>query len=121
MSEHHSPASPANADSPGALQLPQELTIYAVGELHPQWLAWLAEAASQGRDEAAVDAHAVDQVDAAGLQMLVSLQRSLADRGVRMRLTAPSDVLRQGCQALGLCDWLAAGTAHAETAEGTAA
>ena len=27
---------------PAALQLPQELTIYAVGELHPQWLAWLA-------------------------------------------------------------------------------
>ena len=98
MSEH---------DSPAALQLPQELTIYAVGELHPQWLAWLAEAGAQGREEAAVDAQAVDQVDAAGLQMLVSLQRSLADRGVRMRLAEPSEPLRQGCKALGLCEWLA--------------
>ncbi len=29
MSEH----------APATLKLPQELTIYAVGELHPQWLA----------------------------------------------------------------------------------
>jgi len=104
-----------------ALQLPQELTIYAVGELHPQWLAWLAEASAQGREQAEVDAQAVDQVDAAGLQLLVSLQRSLADRGVRMRLTEPSDALRQACQALGLCEWLAEGSASDAVAEEAAA
>ncbi len=111
MSEH----------APATLKLPQELTIYAVGELHPQWLAWLAEASTQGREEAEVDARAVDQVDAAGLQMLVSLQRSLADRGLRLRLQEPSEPLRQGCRALGLCEWLAAGMADATPAEEAAA
>ena len=105
------------APGPAALQLPQELTIYAVGELHPQWLAWLAKASAHGREEAEVDAQAVDQVDAAGLQMLVSLQRSLADRGVCMRLTGLSEPLRLGCEALGLCDWLAESTASTAPAE----
>lgn len=104
-----------------ALKLPQELTIYAVGELHPQWLAWLAEAGAQGGEDAEVDAHAVDQVDAAGLQLLVSLQRSLADRGLRLRLNGPSEPLRQGCRALGLCELLAQDTAGAAAAEEAAA
>ena len=106
---------------PAALQLPQELTIYAVGELHPQWLAWLADAAAQGGEEAEVDAQAVDQVDAAGLQMLVSLQRSLADRGLRLRLNGPSEPLRQGCRALGLCEWLAQSVPSTTPAEEAAA
>jgi ABC-type transporter Mla MlaB component len=104
-----------------ALKLPQELTIYAVGDLHPQWLAWLAEAGTQGGEEAEVDGQAVDQVDAAGLQLLVSLQRSLADRGLRLRLNEPSEPLRQGCQALGLCEWLAQGMASTAPAEEAAA
>jgi anti-anti-sigma factor len=93
---------------PVALQLPPELTIYAAAELHPQWLAWLAAASGPGREEAVVDAHAVDQVDAAGLQLLVSLERSLTDRGVRLRLNAPSSALHQACEALGLGEWLSA-------------
>ena len=44
----------------------------------------------------------MDQVDAAGLQMLASLQRSLGERGLRMRLSAASATLRDAAQALGL-------------------
>jgi ABC-type transporter Mla MlaB component len=93
-----------------ALRLPAELTIYAVGELQPQWLAWLADlsthSAAPGADQVDVDAQAVDQVDAAGLQMLVSLQRTLADRGLRMLVQQPSATLLEGCGTLGLVDTL---------------
>ena len=92
--------------APEALQLPQELTIYAVGELHPQWLGWLTQTASAGCEEAPVDGSAVDQVDAAGLQLLVALQRGLAERGMRMRLDTPSAALCEAGAALGLMERL---------------
>ena len=94
---------------PPAMSLPAELTIYTVGELHPQWLAWVEQlaAAARGPNESAcVRADAVDQVDAAGLQLLMALQRSLASRGTRLDLLDPSEPLRSGCEALGLSEWL---------------
>jgi len=92
------------------LALPAELTIYAVGELHPQWLAWLGEglASLPAEVPAEVQAAAVEQVDGAGLQLLLSLQRALADRGRTLQIQAPSEVLRAGCAALGLGAWLQA-------------
>ena len=86
------------------LALPAELTIYAVGALHPQWLAWLGDGPAALPAE--VQAAAVEQVDAAGLQLLLSLQRALAERGRSLQIQAPSAVLRGGCEALGLGDWL---------------
>lgn len=97
------------------LALPAELTIYAVAELHPQWLNWLATLDGHA-DAAHVDATAVDQVDAAGLQLLLSLQRTLDARGCRLQLGEPSAALRQGCESLGLCNWL-----RQQTAEGAPA
>jgi ABC-type transporter Mla MlaB component len=90
------------------LALPAELTIYTVGELHPQWLAWLGQGAAAVPAEvpAEVQAAAVEQVDAAGLQLLLSLQRALAERGRQLQIQAPSEVLRNGCAALGLGLWL---------------
>ncbi len=57
----------------------RELTIYAVGELHPQWLrpGWRASSADAA-DAWAVDAAAVGEVDAAGVQLLLSLANLLA-------------------------------------------
>ena len=92
------------------LVLPGELTIYTVGELHPQWLAWVEAAAAPAEGGAAcaeVQADAVDQVDAAGIQMLVALERATAARGRRLVLHAPSAVLRDGLAGLGLAGWLA--------------
>jgi anti-anti-sigma regulatory factor len=80
--------------------LPSELTIYTVGELRPQWLRWLAEEAESERF--AVRAGAVAEVDAAGVQMLLSLQRSLASRRQGLCLTEPSRALTAACTALGL-------------------
>jgi anti-anti-sigma factor len=83
------------------LALPAELSIYTAGELHPAWRAW-AEAGGQ-----CVDGTAVDQVDAAGLQLLLALARSLQARGTRLRVVGASRVLEEGCTALGLAHWLA--------------
>ncbi len=91
------------------LALPAELTIYTVGELHPQWLAWLQQGAASAPAE--LQAAAVEQVDGAGLQLLLSLSRALAERGRALRIHSPSEVLRSGCAALGLNAWL---QGHAE-------
>ena len=79
------------------LALPRELTIYSVGELRPQWLDWLHDSANH-----CVDGAAVDEVDAAGVQLLLALQHALraADRPLQLR--QPSTVLTNACAALGL-------------------
>jgi ABC-type transporter Mla MlaB component len=94
-----------------ALELPAELTIYTVGETHPQWMSWLGRcgpALAAHGSVPAVRGQAVDEVDAAGLQLLLALERALVDRGARMHIEAPSDRLRAGCEGLGLADWLEA-------------
>jgi ABC-type transporter Mla MlaB component len=98
--------------TPASLQLPGELTIFAVAELLEPWQAWLASLPDAA--PAAVQADAVEQVDAAGLQLLLSLQRTAAAQGHGLQLQQPSDALRQGCQALGLEGWLLAHTPAAE-------
>jgi ABC-type transporter Mla MlaB component len=97
--------SAANAASV-PLALPAELTIYTVGELHPQWLTWL----QQGPADAVADVVAsdVEQVDGAGLQLLLALARGVAERGRTLRIGSPSAVLRSGAAALGLTGWLQA-------------
>lgn len=99
------PAPPGDAP----LALPAEMTIYTAAELHPQWLQWLDTVTAEG-PPATVQADAVDQVDAAGLQMLLSLGHALSGRRQVLRLHAPSGALRQACEALGLQDWLRAHT-----------
>ncbi len=90
------------------LVLPAELTIYTVGELHPQWSAWLADAGSADDDTPlCITAAAVDQIDGAGLQLLVSLANSLAARQRTLQLVDASPLLVNACQTLGLESLLA--------------
>ena len=86
------------------LVLPPELTIYAVGELHPRWSAWLHATREEGLADAVcrVDAAAVDEVDAAGVQLLVSLSHGLARSRLTLQLDDPSDPLARACEALGV-------------------
>ncbi len=102
----------ATAAASAPLVLPTELTIYTVGELHPQWLAWLGQVGPAHDGDAAVEvqAAAVDQIDAAGLQLLLSLQHALAALGRHCHLRDASQVLTDGCAALGLSGWLASHT-----------
>lgn len=88
------------------LALPSELTIYTVGETKPHWLAWLnaARDASAAGAEALicqVDAAAVDEVDGAGVQLLLALSNALASAHLSLRLTDPSGPLVAACNALG--------------------
>jgi len=79
------------------LELPRELCVPAVAALRLACLAWLD---AQDADEL-VDASRIDEVDAAGVQLLVALSRTLASRGRPLRLQAPSDALRDACRTLG--------------------
>lgn len=89
------------------LSLPAELSIYTVGELRPQWLAWLALLATPDAPvEVSIDGSAVDQIDAAGVQLLAALSRSLAALQRAWCLIDASPVLSSACATLGLpvCD-----------------
>jgi anti-anti-sigma regulatory factor len=88
--------------------LPTELTIYTVGELRAEWLAWLTEGAPMQVDETghneflSVEADAVDQVDGAGVQLLVSLAHGLEQQQRSLRLLNPSAALSGACRSLGV-------------------
>lgn len=82
------------------LVLPAELTIYNAAELRVQLLAH-AEAHAQ-QESCHIDAAAVDQVDAAGLQLLLALARTLAATGRTLHLAPASPVLEAAVDALGL-------------------
>ena len=93
------------------LTLPAELTIYTVSELQPIWTTWLAEfLAKNDADEAPVraDAQSVDTVDAAGLQLVAALARTLSEQGHRLRLINASAPLVEACELLGLSEFLSA-------------
>jgi len=83
-----------------SLQLPAEMTIYVAAELRTPWLAWLDRGAGDAA-EARVDGQAVEEIDAAGLQCLLALARSLDARQQRLRLERPSRALRLACLRLG--------------------
>ena len=85
------------------LALPAELTIYTAAETRQQWLAWLAAGDAQTLQ---VDASGVTEVDAAGLQLVVALGRSLGAQQRRLRLACPSPTLRGACERLGLSSLL---------------
>jgi anti-anti-sigma regulatory factor len=90
--------------------LPAEVTIYTVGELKDQCLAWLGEASAEGGASDSLwplDASAVDQIDAAGVQLLVSLAHTLSQQHLALALLQPSAPLTEACAALGLAGWLA--------------
>lgn len=88
------------------LRLPAELTIYTAAETRSAWLGWLAGEAGLDEPLCTVDASGCDEVDAAGLQLLVALAHSLARRQRRLQLLQPTAVLRAACDELGLADLL---------------
>jgi anti-anti-sigma regulatory factor len=82
------------------LILPAELTIYSAAELRRQLLAHVDAHAED--DACRIDGSAVDQVDAAGVQLLVSLARTLSPLGRTLRLGRASPALLAACESLGL-------------------
>lgn len=96
----------AEALAEPGLRLPAELTIYTAAETRSAWLAWLTGATGLDEPVCAVDASGCDEVDAAGLQLLVALAHSLARRQRRLQLLQPPAALRAACTELGLADLL---------------
>ena len=85
------------------LSLPAELTIYSVGEWAPRLRAHLAETAAEGSlDGLRIEAAAVEEVDAAGVQLLLALANALAREQRVLNLVAPSAPLARACAALGV-------------------
>jgi anti-anti-sigma regulatory factor len=81
--------------------LPAGLTVHALEALRDAWCLRLDDPAP--RDGTVVlDGASVDEVDAAGLQWLVSLRRALAGRGLALRVTPASGALREAGRTLGL-------------------
>jgi ABC-type transporter Mla MlaB component len=99
-------------------ELPPEFTIYCVTELGAQWVAQLAAAAADPAESTCqdLDASQVQEVDAAGVQLLMALQRRLAELGQDLRLLQPSAALTTACQRLGADHLLLAEPAAREAA-----
>ncbi len=96
-----------------ALALPAELTIYTVGEWSNRCLGWIGpEDPPDGALR--VDACAVAETDAAGVQLLISLANALARRDRRLVLVEPSAPLATAAAQLGAM-FLLADAANAET------
>ncbi len=92
-----------------SLSLPTDLTIYNVGALHADWRSGLAD---DPQDRAAgfefrVRADLVDDVDAAGVQLLLSLRSSVHALGGVFRIVDPSTPMIAACTALGVSSLLA--------------
>lgn len=82
--------------------LPAELTIYTISELYSQCVSWANAPVHESADVfLRVDADSVAEVDAAGVQLLLSLSNSLAAQKRRLQLIEPSQALRVACEALG--------------------
>jgi anti-anti-sigma regulatory factor len=80
--------------------LPRELTIHTAADTHRALLAWVAGLGDTPLWQ--VDASPVDETDAAGVQLLLSLSRSAAQARAELRLDAPSPALQQACRTLGV-------------------
>jgi ABC-type transporter Mla MlaB component len=94
--------------------LPSELTICTVGEFRLRLLAWLDAAqestvpeSNQPEATDLIDGACVDEVDAAGVQLLIALARSLARVHRALRIKDPSQPLAYACDVLGVSGLLA--------------
>lgn len=99
-----------------------DVTIYAVCTLRTRFEGWIAKlpkgrrAAELSDSPLIVDAAGVNEVDAAGIQLLLALSKSLLARRRQLQLVNPSSALVGACDALGVSALL-----FAPLVEGTAA
>ena len=87
--------------------LPGELSIRTAADVHRGLQAWVA-----GLQDAplwTVDASRVEEADAAGVQLLLSLARSAGLAQAALRIDMPSAVLQHACRTLGVAATLRLG------------
>lgn len=83
------------------LQFPEELTIARTAEFYQQFMSRI----EQGGD-IAVDGAAVTRIDAAFIQLLYLVQRSLEDAGSRLLWKASSPAIVSSVKLLGMSEQL---------------
>ena len=88
--------------------LPADFGIYAAAqtqqELQTALKLWIQDS---DRRIVNLTGSAVESLDASGIQILIALQRSLAERGLQLHLNHPSTALHQGLQRMGTSSLLA--------------
>jgi anti-anti-sigma regulatory factor len=90
----------------GGAALPAELTIYTVGEWSARCQGWIDAGEARGQP-LRVDASGVEEADSAGVQLLLSLARTLALNDRALVLTDPSAALVSVASRLGTAARLA--------------
>lgn len=86
----------------GAFPLPSRLVVQEAGDLHGR----LCAAASRARTRLHLDAHAVEDIDGAGLQLLLAAHREAERRQLDFRIERPSAALRRTLAMTGLASRL---------------
>ncbi len=82
-----------------------DLTIYSVAHWAERCRLWVMDLDGAAGDlPLQVQADRVEEVDGAGVQLLLALSRSLEQRGRRLALLRPSPVLLKALQRLGAGD-----------------
>lgn len=88
----------------GRFQLGSEMTIYQAAALKPELLA----AVTGAGDSLALDLSAVQEIDSAGVQLLLLLaQKTARELNVRLALADPTPAVRDTLTLMGLADSLA--------------
>lgn len=89
-----------------AFAIEGEFSIYRAAELAHALQAWWPQACEAGA--VALDLSHVSEMDSAGLQLLLSAQRSALAQGLNFQITAASDAAAQVLQLCALQSWLPA-------------
>lgn len=87
-----------------------ELSIYRAAELAAALQAWVAQQSAGTPLD--VDLSAVAEMDSAGLQLLLALQRSAEAQAMPWRITQASPAVQEVLALTGLTHWLAPAGVH---------
>ncbi len=89
-----------------AIQVDDNLTIYTSLELKPRLLA-----SALAADVPTFDLSHVQEIDSAGLQLLLLVRRELAALGRTLAISGASPAVEEAFAVVGMDDWLRAGMA----------
>lgn len=85
-----------------SIQLPQSLTIQSAAEDHSKLSALLTSVESPVK----IDASSVEEIDTAGMQLLLAMLNQLKSQSIEAQWDSPSEVLVQTADILGMSDAL---------------
>lgn len=86
-----------------SIPLPATLTIQSVATDHAE----LCQLAKSAESPVTIDASGVEEVDTAGMQLILSLVNQLHSQSLKTEWHSPSDVVLQTADILGMSEALA--------------